>query len=255
MKAHPHASERRKELLRLLEESPVGYTAPLAEKLGVSVMTVRRDFEALAKQGLVTLVRGGAARNHGSATLYSLGLRQTKLPLEKERIGRFCASLVTEGATVFLDCGSTVQRIAQALRGHHLVLTNALDAANILAEKDDVQTIMVPGVFEPAMRGYFGPMTIDFMDRFEVDFLFLGANGIDAAYGLTSPNYVDAETKRALIRRAKRVIVAADHTKLGQHDFERIARLETLSHIVTDRGANPADIVAIEACGCALSCV
>ena len=82
-------------------------------------------------------------------------------------------------------------------------------------------------------------MIADFMERFHVDWLFLGANGLDTDYGLTSPDYTDAETKRVLIRQARRTVVATDSTKLGQSYFECIARLEELTRVVTDNHAAP----------------
>ena len=80
------AAERRKALLDYLEKNRTGYTSVLCTEMNVSAMTIRRDFEAMAKQGLVTLVRGGAALNHGAAVLYSLNLRQAQHPEEKQRI-------------------------------------------------------------------------------------------------------------------------------------------------------------------------
>lgn len=230
------AAERRKALLDYLEKNRTGYTSVLCAEMNVSAMTIRRDFEAMAKQGLVTLVRGGAALNHGAAVLYSLNLRQAQHPEEKQRIAAHCASIVEEGASVFIDCGSTAERIAAALRGRRniTVMTASLDAAQVLGAAEGMRLIMAPGVYQSALRGFSGQMTVDFMSRFRIDYLFLGANGLDCAHGLTSPDYTDAETKRALIHQARHVIVAADHTKIGRDYFERIARLPEIEQIVTD---------------------
>lgn len=235
---------RRKELLNYLEKNHIGYTSKLCQELQVSAMTIHRDFEALARQGLVTLIRGGAAINHGSAVLYSQGLRQTQLPLEKRRIAAYCASLVREGMTVFIDCGSTAECIAEALRARKgiTVLTNSLNNAHILSQAETGKLVMVPGVFSRPLGGFSGQMTIEFMERFQVDILFLGADGLSAARGLTSPDFTDADTKRALIKLARQVIVAADHTKLGKDCFIRIAGLSEISQIVTDKGADSQQI-------------
>ena len=252
-----NAADRRQELLNYLGKHQIGYTSALCEVLNVSAMTIHRDFAALAKQGLVTIIRGGAAINHGTAVLHSLRLRQTRLPLEKRRIAAHCAALVSEGSTVFLDCGSTVERLAEELRTKKnlTILTNSLDAAQILTGGKDNRLIMVPGVFSAPMRGFFGQMTADFMENFLVDLLFLGANGVDAGRGLTSPDYTDAGTKKALIRNARRVVVAADHTKLGQSFFERIAPLAALDRIVTDDGASPEILAELRAAGARIEAV
>lgn len=98
---------------------------------------------------------------------------------------------------------------------------------------------MVPGEFNEDIRGFNGLLTTDFIQRFRIDYLFLGANGIDAQHGLTVPDYADAETKRVLIRQSRHVIVAADHAKLGVEFFEIVARLPEIEAVVTDSGAEP----------------
>lgn len=240
------ASLRRQELLSYLEKNHIGYTSALCRELDVSAMTIHRDFEAMAKQGLVTLIRGGAAINHGTAVLYNMNLRQTQLPLEKSRIAARCAQLAQEGTTIFIDCGSTAERIAEAVKGKKnlTILTNSLSCAQVLANSKENKLIMVPGVFSSLLHGFSGQLTADFIRRFQVDILFLGANGIDIERGLTSPDYTDAETKRVLIRHANKVVVAADHTKLGKSFFVTIARLPQLHHIITDSNADEATVKA-----------
>ena len=107
---------------------------------------------------------------------------------------------------------------------------------------------MVPGIFKSLLHGFSGQMTTDFMRRFQVDMLFLGANGIDIAHGLTSPDITDAETKRVLLKHARQTIVAADHTKLGKFFFVTIAKLSDINLIVTDKEADPNIIEDIKVC-------
>ena len=235
------ASLRRQEILSYLEKNQIGYTSVLCQELNVSAMTIHRDFEAMAKQGLVTLIRGGASINHGTAMLYSQSLRQTHLPLQKHRIAAYCADLVHEGATVFIDCGSTTERIAKALNSKKNVtfLTNSLTCAHILSNNKESKLVMVPGVYSALLHGFSGQFTMDFIQRFQLDLIFLGANGLDAEHGLTSPDITDAETKRMLIKHAHKVVVATDHTKLGQVCFISIAKLSSVDMIVTDNEADP----------------
>lgn len=251
------ASTRRKQILEYLEKNHTGYTSMLCTEMNVSAMTIRRDFEAMAKQGLVTIIRGGAALNHGTAVLYNLKLRQTRLPVEKQQIASYCASLVEEGMSVYIDCGSTAERIAEELRHKKniTVLTASLDAAQILSTARNIRFIMVPGVFHPSIRGFSGQMTVDFLRRFRIDYLFLGANGLDAGHGLTAPDYTDAETKRAILPQARHVVIATDHTKIGQDYFEIIARLSEIDEIVTDAGLKLSAADELRTSGCKLTLV
>ena len=232
-----HARERRNIILQLLEKERTVYANDLCKKFNVSAMTIRRDFERMRSEGLITILRGGAALNQGSSVLHSLELRQARQPEAKRHIANHCAGMVQEGESIFIDNGSTGACIAEELskRNNITILTASLDAAEILSTSKGNRLIMVPGVYAPSLRGFTGQMTVDFMQRFRVDWLFLGANGLDLDYGLTSPDYTDAETKRALINQAQRTVVVTDSTKIGSSYFERIARLRELTRIVTDK--------------------
>ena len=234
------SSDRRNEILKYLEENDIAYTTELSQILNASPTTIYRDFQALAKKGLVTLIRGGAVLHQGTAVLYSLQFRQTSMPIEKQRIAKYCANLVNEGETVFIDCGSTADLIAHEVKKKNniTIMTNSLNAACILSSNENLNLIMVPGLFKSLLHGFSGQMTTDFISRFQVDHLFLGANGLDIVRGLTSPDFTDAETKRVLIKHARQIIVAADHTKLGKNFFVRIAKLSEIDLIVTDKNAD-----------------
>lgn len=231
---------RRKYILTFLEQNHEGSISDLAQKLNVSSMTIRRDIEFLAKQGLVTQIRGGVTLNHGAAFLHSQSLRKTLHINEKYRIAKYCAELIPEGSSIFIDCGSTTNQIAEEIlqKKNITVLTNSLDVAQSLSTSKSLKVIMVPGVFSPLTRGFMGQFTSDFVKNFTIDFLFLGANGIDVTHGLSSPDYTDAETKKTFIHHSKKVIVAADHSKLDLNFFVRIAKLAEIDLIVTDKDAD-----------------
>ena len=205
----------------------------------------------MASKGLVTIVRGGAVLNRGTSVLYSLNFRQSQFPLEKKRIAEHCASLVRDGMTVFIDCGSTAERIAEALlpKKNVTFMTNSLDTAHVLSRSETGTLIMLPGIFYEKLRGFSGQMTTDFMSRFNVDISFFGAQGLDISAGLTSPYHVDAETKRSIIKRTKKLVVASDHSKFGKIFFEVIARLNEIDLIVTDNDIPPEILNAVRISG------
>lgn len=243
-----NAHDRREFLLSYLQKNNVGYISELCNELDVSAMTIRRDFAAMAKQGTVTIIHGGATINHGNAVVQNLNARQVKYPLEKQRIAEYCASLVPEGATVFIDASSTTERIADCLkkRQNLTVLTCSLNVGNILAQNPNITLIMVPGTYRHRVQAISGQMTVEFLNRFYLDYLFMGCAGIDVEHGLTCPDYVDAETKRAILKNCRHIIIPADHSKLGRSSFDRITPLSNIEMIVTDKKADREIISELE---------
>lgn len=244
-------TNRRKYILSLLEQNHEASIGELTKKLNVSSMTIRRDIEFLSKQGLVTQIRGGVTLNHGAAFLHSQSLRKTRHIEEKYRIAKYCAELIPEGSSIFIDCGSTTNRIAEEIlqKRNITVMTNSLDVAQTLSTTKNLKVIMVPGVFSLATRGFMGQFTSDFIKNFTIDFLFLGANGLDVMHGLSSPDYVDAQTKKSLIQHSKKIIIATDHSKLNLNFFIMIAKLNEIHLIVTDTKADANIIENIRSAG------
>ncbi|WP_196594119.1 DeoR/GlpR family DNA-binding transcription regulator [Pectinatus sottacetonis] len=242
---------RRSHIIGHLEKCNTVYITELAEKFAVSSMTIRRDLEFLAKQGLVTLIRGGATLNHGAAFLYSQSFRQTKFIKEKHRIAEYCASLINEGSSIFLDCGSTTQKIAETIlpMNNITVITHSLECAQTLSTAKKLKLIMAPGVYSTSMGGFLGQFTCEFIKNFHIDILFLGANGVDTEHGLSSPDYIDALTKRALINASRKVIIATDSSKLNLNFFVTVASLQEIDSIVTDKNAAPDVIDAMRSKG------
>ncbi len=233
--------KRRKEILDELEKNNSVNITELSEILDVSSMTVRRDLNLFAEQGVVTLVHGGAVLNRGATLVHNMPFREEKLREEKIRIASFCANLINEGSSIFIDCGSTTKEIAEAIvqKKNIVVMTNSLPVSNILSTAKSIKLIMAPGVFREKPQGFFGQMTSDFISKFRIDILFLGADGLDIKQGATNPDIIDTETKRSLVKQATRIVLVIDHTKLGCSSFMTVATLKEIDTIVTDKDADP----------------
>lgn len=233
-------TKRRKDILEQLEKHKSVNITELSELLDVSSMTIRRDLNLFAEQGIVTLVHGGAVLNRGAAIIHNMPFKEEILREEKNRIASFCANLVNEGSSIFIDCGSTTKEIAETIlqKKNIVVMTNSLPVSNILSTAKNIKLIMLPGVFREKNQGFFGQMTSEFVSNFKIDILFLGAEGLDINQGATSPDIVDAETKRSLVKQATKVVLVIDHTKLGVSSFMTVATLKEIDTIVTDKDAN-----------------
>lgn len=229
---------RKQFILKRLQNEGTVSVAEFAEELDVSTMTIRRDLNTLAENGLVTLKHGEAILNSGSLFECNMALKEESYAAEKLRIAKKCAEYITTGDSIFLDAGTTVSKIAGLLHDKRniIVLTHSLLAANHATGLKDIRLIMCPGEFRPDSLAFMGPLTDEFVSRFKIDTLFLGVEGIDLENGISVPDVVDGVTKKNLIQNAKRVICVADSSKFNQAFFYRIAPLSQLDMIVTDDG-------------------
>ena len=233
--------KRRKTIIQELEEEGAVKTVELSERLGVSSMTIRRDLSYLAEEGIVSITHGGATLNKGALKEHGMLYKEEVYSEEKRRIGEFCYNFVNEGDAVFLDTGSTVKIIAEVIadKKNISVVSHSLLVQQVLTESPGIKLISAPGVFREKTMGFLGQMTCDFVAGFKFDTLFLGVEGVDLEHGVTVPDIVDGETKRALVRQAKRVVVVADYSKIGSSYFMTIAPLDRIDTLVTNKEADP----------------
>lgn len=235
---HPRA--RRKFILDELQKAQAVNYTELANQLEVSTMTVRRDLSYMSEQGIVTLVHGGAVLNQGATTIYSLKMRENQQAEEKNRIGSYCANLVKESDCIFIDSGSTPKTIASALleRKNIFVMTNSLPVLNILSNVKNIKLLAVPGIYTDVCRGFTGQTTSDFIRDFNIDILFVGVSALNIEQAMMTSELMDANTKRSLIRQAKKVILPIDHTKLNSSSLITFGQLSDIDLVVTSKEAN-----------------
>ncbi|MCM4077310.1 MULTISPECIES: DeoR/GlpR family DNA-binding transcription regulator [Paractinoplanes] len=240
-------------LLELLAESGRVSVEDAAARLDVSQATIRRDFDQLAQQQMITRTRGGAVANGVS---YDLPLRykSAKHSAEKQRIGEAAAGLVTPGTVVGLNGGTTVTEVARALAvrpdlnaggdGSQLtVVTNALNIANELLVRSRMKIVVAGGVVRPQSFEVVGPLGGALLKEVTLDIVLLGVDAVDVELGAASHHEGEAAMNSLMVARAKRVVVIADSSKLGGHAFARICPITKIETLVTDSGA-PDDVVA-----------
>lgn len=233
-------------LERLSVDGTVG-VQEIAQELGVSTATVRRDLQLLEDQRLLGRTHGGAV-SHG--VLYELPLRHksTRQTEEKRRIAREAASRVMEGWAVGLTGGTTITEVARALvdRPQLTVVTNALNIAAEIAVRPNLKLVVTGGVARPESYELVGPIAEASLEGLNLDLVFLGVDGISPRAHLTTHHEVEAGTDRALIERADRVIVVADGSKIGKIAFARICELSDVTELITDSGADPEKVAALQ---------
>jgi DeoR/GlpR family transcriptional regulator of sugar metabolism len=215
----------------------------LTQLLGVSDMTVRRDLDVLAGSGLIDKVHGGAtARRVLSTDEPGFDAKSNRQFREKEAIARAARALVEPGMAIALGGGTTTWRLAHHLRDVHelTVVTNSIQVANVLHQSPlgDLTVVVTGGVRTPS-DALVGPVAVTALSTLHVDVLFTGVHGMAPDAGFTTPNLLEAETNRALIDCAERLVVIADHTKWGVRGLSRFARLEEAHALITDAGLPP----------------
>ena len=212
----------------------------LAKDLEVSTMTIRRDLRRLADEDIVTLVHGGAVYNEGGAYLPALTVREKTMRREKSAIAEYCAQQIPEGSAAYLDNGSTTVEIADALRGKQniAVLSHSLPVLNILSHAKNIQLISVSGIYEPRAKGFFGDLALRMLRQFRIDIAFLGVTAVDAEDGVMSAVFYEQALKKVLVERAKKKILAIDHTKIGGSSFLKVCDLHEIDGSVTDKFAD-----------------
>ena len=248
------ARQRQERILELVRADGGARVSELIELLGVSDMTVRRDLEVLASRGLVARVHGGATEVAPRST-YEPGFT-VKSGLQSEEtaaIARAAAALVEPGSAVAISAGTTTFALARELLAvpDLTVVTNSVPVAQLFheAHRKDATLVLTGGVRTPS-DALVGPVSVAALRTLHTDWLFLGVHGLDAHAGLTTPNLAEAETNRALVACARRLVVLADSTKWNVVGLSTIAALDEVDVLVTDDGLDePARTVLAEVVG------
>lgn len=217
-KSDNHSTHREVELLETLRMlGGSARTSNLAETLNVSEETVRRTVKALAKAGRVMRVHGGVYLASAEAQV-PIGARLEKRSKAKGRIAEAAADMIPSGSCVFLDVGSTTAHVAASLKSHRklTVVTNGLHAAQALVNQNDNEVFMAGGALHHVENGTFGPDTIAFIEKFNIDVAVISIDGFDLGSGFLLASVAEASLARAVTKRAKRVMVVMDVTKFGQ---------------------------------------
>jgi DeoR/GlpR family transcriptional regulator of sugar metabolism len=235
------ARHRQSLILQAVRSDGSARVSDLTQRLGVSDMTIRRDLEVLARDGLVEKVHGGAVLP-GTPASPEPGF-EAKLVLErpeKNAIARAAARLVRPGTAIAVAAGSTTLALAQCLLDVPglTIVTNSLRVMNAFSGTRGLDgtadSVILTGGVRTASDALVGPMADLTIRSLHFDLLFLGCFGFDAEAGLTTPNLAEAETNRTFIRVARRVVLLADHSKWGVVSLSSFARLNEVDVLVTD---------------------
>ena len=230
--------------------------AELVERFGVSDMTIRRDLDALDSSGLLHKVHGGAT-SVGLRSAHEPGFdaKLTQESSAKQAIAAEAASRVQPNSAVGIGAGTTTYALArQLLRIENLtVVTNSARIADVFHgnSRSDRTVVLIGGIRTPS-DALVGPIATAALQSLHLDVLFLGAHGVDAEHGLSTPNLMEAETNRAFIAASRKVVLLADHTKWGTIGLSTFAGWNDVDLVVTDPGLPAAVRKTMRETGCEL---
>ncbi len=235
-------AERRARLVEHLRSDGRASVAQLAVGLGVTQSTIRRDLQRLARDGRLVRTYGGAA----------IADRVSRVPANdparasKQRIAGAARDLVTDGSTIVIGSGSTALAFARAIDDRRLtVITNALDVANVLMDREGIELIVLGGVVRPGMHSMLGHLAELATSELRADTLFMGIGAISVEQGLMNDSVPEILIDRALRRMARTAVVLADASKFEQVAPGFVFGLAEVDVIVTDDAVPAATIAAV----------
>lgn len=250
------ASERRRMILERVAERQSIEAQALADELGVSVMTIRRDIKRLEQDGFLRQTYGGATVHITKSVELGFNSRALQFSAQKRLIGACAARLIEPGQTLFLGEGTTTAQFAQFLppHPHLLVVTASLSHASLLCSRN-IRVVVVGGKLHADELTMTGPIAEATVNRFYADVCVLGAAGIDPIVGVTELEYEVASLHRLMMERSRHVLVLADHSKLGFRAPAVVAPASMVGTLMTDEVPSEAMLAQLRACGMEISLV
>ena len=246
------AASRQREIVEMLRADGKVTVSSLADLLKVSVVTIRTDLDALERQQVLRRLRGGAIAVRPARFHRAMNPLSDSFEEEKQRIGELAASFVRDGETIIIDSGTTTLALARALPKtlqDVAVVTPALAVALELEAHPGVQVVVTGGTLSKVHQSLISPYGTLLLRQVNADVAFISCSGIDVAKGFTMRSWEEVEVTQAIIAASSRVVVVADHGKLGHVATAKIMSLDEADLLATDSGAPAASIRMLEQAG------
>ena len=231
-------AERHKLILKKLEENGFVEVTDLSQEFDVSLVTIRKDLKALEEKKLLFRSHGRAIPSNPYTTENHVNVKEKIQTKEKIRIAIAAGLILEPNDSIIIASGTSVIEFARHLKPVEglTVLTASLNTALILSENPNIDVIQLGGIVRRSSSSVIGPISEKMLAEFTFTKLFLGVDGIDLEYGLTTTNLMEASLNKEMIKAAQKIIVLADSSKFGRKGFGRICGLNDVDQIITDSG-------------------
>lgn len=244
-------AERRGRILSRTRAEGVVSTQKLANELGVSELTIRRDLKLMTAEGLLVRTRGGATMRGTLAQEPTYLEKTAEAQQEKVAIAAAAAGLVETGDSVILGPGTSTLELANRIKqvSDLTVVTNSLLVIDALMGASDIQVEATAGSLRRSIRALVGPLTEESLRSLRVNKVFISGNGVTSERGLTTPEVTVASSDRALVAAAEKRIVLADYTKIGTDTIWQTMSVGQMDVLVTDEKASLSEVEALRNAG------
>ncbi|MGV3541105.1 MAG: DeoR/GlpR family DNA-binding transcription regulator [Rufibacter sp.] len=233
-------TERHHHIITKLQQEGQVNVLDLCEELSVSSVTIRKDLKLLEDKGILFRTHGGATQNNPYTVDRPVNEKEHLQITEKNRIGLAAARLLEPNDSILIASGTTVMALAKNIQPHLLktltVITSALNVALELLRHPEVEVMQLGGLLRRSSSSVTGPYSESILNDFSCSKLFLGVDGIDLEFGLTTTNVMETHLNRRMINVSQKTIVLADSSKFGKRGFGRICGFEDIDQIITDKG-------------------
>jgi DeoR family fructose operon transcriptional repressor len=244
------ASARQTAILGTLRARGQVRAVTMADELGVTHETIRKDLLTLESHGLLRRVHGGAVLAESLSFEPTISAR-TSMAAEKQRIAAAAIEFLPPTGAVLIDSGTTTEALAASLPpGVSLVaITNALPIALALMSHPQLTVHLLGGRIRTATLGTVDSWALRNLHDVQADVAFVGANAFTVEHGLSTPDSSEAALKGAMVESARLTVLMADHTKFGRDAVFKYADLEAVDILITDEGMSAADAHALQSAG------
>lgn len=229
-------SKRQKAILDMVASDGFVATEAMVTEFDVTPQTIRRDLNELNEKGLLTRFHGGAGQPR-SVENQPYFERLNSDVIAKRNIGKLAASLIPNGASLFINIGTTTECVAKALVNHKNlhVVTNNINVAQILSKNPTMRIMLAGGEVRNHDGGIVGASSVDFVNEFRLDFGVIGISGIDDEGNLLDFDHQEVKTARAILKNSRKSILVTDQSKFGRAAMNRMAHMADLDALVTDK--------------------
>ena len=243
-------NERHQKILQLLEAEKCITVQDLSEMLEVSLVTIRKDLTALENDGHLYRTHGGASRKSHYAFEENVIKKETIQVEAKQKIARKALEFIKDNEFIILASGTTIHYLARILGERCVtVLTASLRASIELCRDSNVKVIKLGGEVRKSSASVVGAFAEDMLRNFSCNKLFLGVDGIDVDFGISTSNANEAHLNQVMIEQSDVVFVLADSSKINKRSFAKICDVNKINFFISDNMIEEEDVKKLEDAG------